>query len=172
MRAARQAFLDLLRHQVVQAMAAAHPSPTPTERRTQMEAMQALDAITSSNDYITQAFERALATLRHTAEQYGHDPDTYLVAAILGVNSVIAAAVTAMTCRRRRRPSEPSTSSSDGDDSQPPPARRQRLQLQRRELSMEPLAQALLPATSSNPPASNSTSTTTNTSVTMDPRSP
>jgi hypothetical protein len=128
MRAARTAFLDLIRTQVTTLLQQA--MPTGQGRTQQRVAANMLSSITPANEFFATAFERAIESVGNAIRDHqANGPTVILVTCLLAINSIIMATLAAVTCRYRA----PSTNADEGDRDRrprvpapPPPAAFQR----------------------------------------------
>jgi hypothetical protein len=100
MRAARTAFLDLIRTQVTTLLQQA--MPTGQGRTQQRVAANMLSSVTPANEFFATAFERAIESVGNAIRDHqANGPTVILVTCLLAINSIIMATLAAVTCRYR-----------------------------------------------------------------------
>jgi hypothetical protein len=140
MRAARTAFLDLIRTQVTTLLQQA--MPTGQGRTQQRVAANMLSSITPANEFFATAFERAIESVGNAIRDHqANGPTVILVTCLLAINSIIMATLAAVTCRYRA-PSRTQTRAIETVDLESPPRRRQRLS-NAEALVLQPMLEAL-----------------------------
>jgi hypothetical protein len=103
MRAARTAFLDLIRNQVTALLQQA--MPTGQGRTQQRVAANMLSSVTPANEFFATAFKRAIESVGTAIwDHQANGPTVILVTCLLAINSIIMATLAAVTCRYRAPP--------------------------------------------------------------------
>jgi hypothetical protein len=141
MRAARTAFLDLIRTQVTTLLQQA--MPTGHGRTQQRVAANMLSSVTPANEFFATAFERAIESVGNAIRDHqANGPTVILVTCLLAINSIIMATLAAVTCRYRA-PSRTQTRAIETVElDSSPPRRRQRLS-NAEALVLQPMLEAL-----------------------------
>jgi hypothetical protein len=105
-RQARTHLLDLIRGQVTALLRHA-TNQSPLQDATNHAAIRQLEGITPANNHVVQAFDETFARLVETTINHPGNHTLLLTAALLALNSVIAAIIAAITVRTMRRAGHP-----------------------------------------------------------------
>jgi hypothetical protein len=141
MRAARTAFLDLIRTQVTTLLQQA--MPTGQGRTQQRVAANMLSSVTPANEFFATAFERAIESVGNAIRDHqANGPTVILVTCLLAINSIIMATLAAVTCRYRAPTRTQTRPIETVDLDSSPPRRRQRLN-NAEALVLQPMLEAL-----------------------------